>query len=289
MQLAEYIKSIKQIMEDNNIPEADTQIRIILRDIASIDTAMIMGHPEMELPENIITQINNVIDRRLRREPLQYILGSWNFMGLDFCVEPEVLIPRPDTEVLVETAMRSLHDGMRILDLCTGTGCILISLLNYSNNCSGTGVDISDKAISLSRRNAQTILGAKEDISDNLDSVCSFVLADLYDGAEGIYDLIVSNPPYIATDVIETLEPEVAEYEPHLALDGGADGYDLVKRIILGASKHLIPGGQLMMEIGHDQGAGTCELMEQSGFIGVECIKDYAGLDRVVIGTLPIL
>lgn len=281
MQLGELNHFIRREYENNNIPEGDVESRVILREVLSIDTAYLMAHSDKELSDDDCARVKEIVSRRIMREPLQYILGKWNFMGLDFNVEKDVLIPRPDTEILVEAAMQRLHDSMRVLDLCTGTGCILISLLNYSNDCTGTGVDISEKAINLAKHNATEILGSLDNIN--------FVLADLYEGAEGRYDLIVSNPPYIATEVIDTLEPEVKEYEPHLALDGGNDGLDLVRRIVSEANEYLVPGGHLMMEIGYDQGSVTCELMEAAGFIGVQCIKDYAGLDRVVVGTKSIL
>lgn len=281
MQLGELNHFIRREYENNNIPEGDVESRVILREVLSIDTAYLMAHSDKELSDDDCVRVKEIVSRRIMREPLQYILGKWNFMGLDFNVEKDVLIPRPDTEILVEAAMQRLHDSMRVLDLCTGTGCILISLLNYSNDCTGTGVDISEKAINLAKHNATEILGSLDNIN--------FVLADLYEGAEGRYDLIVSNPPYIATEVIDTLEPEVKEYEPHLALDGGNDGLDLVRRIVSEANEYLVPGGHLMMEIGYDQGSVTCELMEAAGFIEVQCIKDYAGLDRVVVGTKSIL
>ena len=278
MQLGELYTFVRSQLSNANIPEVDSEARVILREVVAADMAQIMGHPEKEIPEDQIDIIKKIINRRLMREPLQYILGKWNFMGLDLCVGEGVLIPRPDTEVLVETALDNLHDGMRILDLCTGTGCILISLLKYSNDCVGTGVDISEQALALAKKNAELT---------QVDA--NFVLADLYEGASGQYDIIVSNPPYIATAVIDTLEPEVRDYEPHLALDGGEDGLDLVRRIIDEADLHLFPGGKLMLEIGYDQGPKTCSLMEQSGLIDVHCIKDYAGLDRVVVGTKSIL
>lgn len=267
-------------LKDGGIAEAENEARIILRECAQVDYMTILSHPETELQDAVTTRISSIIDRRLRREPLQYIFGSWNFMGLDFFVEPEVLIPRSDTEILVEETLQVLHDGMGVLDLCTGTGCVLISLLKYSNDCSGTGVDISEHAVNLAKKNVDSILGSQAD--------ASIVLANLYEGADGKYDIIVSNPPYINTDVIETLEPEVKEYEPHLALDGGVDGMDLIREIISGAKEFLIPGGSLLMEIGYDQGKRVCDCMEKEGFVQVECVKDYAGLDRVVKGILPI-
>ncbi len=226
------------------------------------------------------------------REPLQYIYGRWDFMGLSFAVRPGVLIPRSDTEMIVETVMGRLHDGMRILDLCTGTGCILISLLKYSNGCEGVGVDISAEALALARENAEAILGADRDA--DIPREISLFQGDLYEAlTETVtpitYDIIVSNPPYIPAGVIETLEPEVRDHEPRLALDGGDDGLDIIHRIIDEAPAHLIKGGELFLEIGYDQGEAVSGLMRDAGFADVEVIQDYAGLDRVVRGRLPIL
>lgn len=282
MTLSEISMYIQKELEDAGVPEYTQETRIILREILDVDTGMLLAHPELEIPSEKENEIKDIVTRRKKREPLQYILGSWNFMGLDFYVEPEVLIPRPDTEILVECALKELHDGMRILDLCTGTGCVVLSLLNYSNGCTGVGIDISDHAIELAKKNA-TRLGL--DIPEKL----SIIKSDLYEKVDGNFDIIVSNPPYIDTAVIATLEAEVKDYEPHLALDGGEDGLDIVRRIVDNAMEYLTPGGFLMMEIGADQGERTCQIMTEAGFTEVECVKDLAGLDRVVKGYNPIL
>ena len=280
MTYKELYSFINESLTDAGIPETDSESGIILREIAGIDKTALMVHPDDVVSEDIIGHVKDVIDRRLLREPLQYILGKWNFMGLDFIVEPSTLIPRPDTETLVECAMQHLHDGMRILDLCTGTGCVLISLLHYSNDCTGVGSDISPAAADLAERNAGLIL----------ERDCfSFVCGDLYTPIDGDFDIIVSNPPYIPSEVIEGLEPEVRDFEPVAALDGGTDGLDLVRRIVTGANDHLIKGGWLLCEIGFDQGVSTMRIFEEAGFIEVEVIKDLAGNDRVVCGMRPIM
>ena len=267
------------------IEDADSEARIILRETAGLSATDIHGRPDDEITSDIYNEIQTIIKRRLMREPLQYIYGRWDFMGLSFAVRPGVLIPRPDTEIMVETVMGRLHDGMRILDLCTGTGCILISLLKYSNGCEGVGVDISEEALALAQENADNI---------NNSASISFLQGDLYGALTEMvtpitFDIIVSNPPYIPADVIDTLEPEVKKYEPRLALDGGDDGLDIIRRIIDGAQAHLIKGGELFLEIGYDQGQAVSALMREAGFADVEVIPDYAGLDRVVAGRVPIL
>ena len=215
----------------------------------------------------------DLTEKRCQRMPLQYLTGEQEFMGLDFKVNEHVLIPRQDTEILVEEAMRYLSDGTRILDICTGSGCILLSLLKYSNECEGMGVDISEDALAVARENAGR-LGIQAD----------FRQSDLLEKVEGRFDMIVSNPPYIETDVIETLMPEVREHEPMIALDGKADGLYFYRKIIEQCPTYMTRGARLFFEIGYDQGEAVKELMIQRGFIEVEVIQDYAKLDRVVTG-----
>ena len=214
-----------------------------------------------------------VIAKRAQRIPLQHITGEQEFMGLTFRVNEHTLIPRQDTEILVEEAMLYLHDGMRILDMCTGSGCILLSLLKYSNECEGVGVDISEQALAVARENA-TRLGLK----------AGFVQSDLFEQVQGRFDMLVSNPPYIATKEIETLMPEVREHEPMQALDGMEDGLYFYRKIVEKSADYLYNGARLYFEIGYDQGEAVSTLMREKGYQDVKVIKDYAGLDRVVVG-----
>nr|MCR4705860.1 peptide chain release factor N(5)-glutamine methyltransferase [Lachnospiraceae bacterium] len=178
-------------------------------------------------------------------------------------------------------AMRYLHDGMRILDVCTGSGCILLSLLRYSNDCKGVGIDLSEEALSVACRNAEELL---------LSGRASFFQGDLFEalaktGREEKFELLVSNPPYIRSDVIETLMPEVRDHEPRMALDGDADGLTYYRRICTEALPYLCGGARIVFEIGYDQAADVMRIMEDVGFRGVETIKDYAGNDRIVTGV----
>ena len=217
-----------------------------------------------------------MLEKRSAHIPLQQIIGRQSFMGLDFYVDENVLIPRQDTELLVEEALQELHDGMRILDMCTGSGCILLSLLKYSNDCEGIGADISEEALKVAER-TRVQLGLEN---------AAFIRSDLFEAVEGKFDLLVSNPPYICSDVIDTLMPEVREHEPRQALDGSADGLHFYRRILADCRAYLKPGGMLLFEIGYDQGEAVKRLMEENGFLEVEVKKDYGGLDRVVLGTL---
>ena len=214
-----------------------------------------------------------LIARRCERVPLQHITGEQEFMGLPFRVTPDVLIPRQDTEVLVEECLRHLAPGNIFLDLCTGSGCILVSLLHYAKGTFGTGADLSGKALSVAKGNVE---------ANGVEA--RLVQGDLFEPVTGTFDLIVSNPPYIASAEIETLAPEVREHEPRMALDGTADGLFFYRRIVQESPSYLKEGGWLCMEIGYDQGAAVRQLMEARGFATVSVIKDLAGLDRVVSG-----
>ena len=214
-----------------------------------------------------------LIARRCERVPLQHITGEQEFMGLPFRVTPEVLIPRQDTEVLVEECLRHLAPGNIFLDLCTGSGCILVSLLHYAKGTFGTGADLSGKALAVAKGNVE---------ANGVEA--RLVQGDLFEPVTGTFDLIVSTPPYIASAEIQTLAPEVREHEPRMALDGTADGLFFYRRIVQESPSYLKEGGWLCMEIGYDQGAAVRQLMEARGFATVSVIKDLAGLDRVVSG-----
>ena len=258
------------------IEEAELDARLLLEEICGTDRNTLLVHGGREVTEEELAQYKEMLEKRSAHIPLQQIIGRQSFMGLDFYVDENVLIPRQDTELLVEEALQELHDGMRILDLCTGSGCILLSLLKYSNDCEGIGADISEDALKVAERNRVQL---------GLENV-AFVKSDLFEAVEGKFDMLVSNPPYICSDVIDTLMPEVREHEPRLALDGSADGLRFYRRILADCGAYLKPGGMLFFEIGYDQGEAVKRLMEENGFLEVEVKKDYGGLDRVVLGTL---
>lgn len=263
-------------LAEADIYEAKLDARLLLEFVCQTNRNTLFVHPDREVSETEYNSYVNCINERKKRIPLQHITGVQDFMGLEFIVNENVLIPRQDTELLVEEAMLQLHDGMSVLDMCTGSGCIVCSLLKYSNDCVGVGVDLSDKALEVAKKNAKQL---------GINSV-SFMQSNLFEKVEGKFDLIVSNPPYIKTDVIHTLMPEVREYEPHMALDGLEDGLYFYREIIVKSKEHLYNGGKLFFEIGYDQGEDVCELMRQNGFKEVTLKKDYAGLDRVVFGEL---
>lgn len=256
--------------------EAKLDARLLLEAVCGTDLQTLLAHGEREVSAAEYEEYCAKIERRRGREPLAYILGKWEFMGLPFTVSSDVLIPEQDTENLVEEAMKNLSDGSRILDLCTGSGCILLSLLHYSNGCTGVGTDISPAALSVAEENARTL---------QLERRTRWLQGDLFDALgpeDGPFDLIISNPPYIPSAVIDTLEPEVRSGEPHIALDGGEDGLSFYRRISAGAADRLSIGGMLMLEIGFDQAGPVTSLLDERGYYDIQVLKDYSGNDRVV-------
>lgn len=222
----------------------------------------------------------SLIEKRRKHIPLQQLTGEQAFMGYTFLVNEHVLIPRQDTETLVEELL-PLAKGKRVLDMCTGSGCILISLALMAGIRTGVGADISREALKVARENAER-LGAAKAVTDGL----WFVETDLFDNIEGTFDLIVSNPPYIETGELAGLQPEVRLYEPMLALDGKEDGLYFYCRIIEKAGDYLALGGTLAFEIGYNQGKAVSELMLAAGYQEVQVKKDLPGLDRIVTGRL---
>ncbi len=272
-----YLKG-RAILEEAHIAEADLDARLLLEQVCHTNRNDLLVHGEQAVEAAKETQYLEWIRRRAKHIPLQHLTGVQEFMGLSFAVNEHVLIPRQDTEILVEEVLRHLHDGMSILDMCTGSGCILISLLHYSNNCMGVGVDISKEALAVAEENAEKLLQQK------LKLLEGDLFGPIEDGV--FFDRIVSNPPYIPSRIVDALMPEVRDHEPRQALDGREDGLFFYRQIITGSRKHLKGGGMLFFEIGYDQGEAVSGLMEQEGFQEVQIKKDYAGLDRVVYGTM---
>jgi len=231
-----------------------------------------------EVSEKNKSMILSIVNRRMSGEPLQYILGTQEFMGLEFKVTPDVLIPRTDTEVLVEYILSKYpNKGFLALDIGTGSGCIAVSLAHFNHRAYIKAVDISAKAIEIAKFNAR---------KNNVSSRISFINTDIF-GFEpkGRFDLIVSNPPYIESSVIPTLDDTVKNYEPKTALDGGTDGLDFYRYIISIAPKILDDFGMLAFEIGYNQAESVSELMKKD-FYNIEIEKDYGNNDRVAAGVL---
>lgn len=266
-------------LQKAEIEEADNDAWILMSEAFNISRTDYFMKSGDECTDNARTELfDSMIERRVRREPLQYITGHAYFMGYEFRVTPDVLIPRFDTEILVEKSLKYASDGMKVLDMCTGSGCIAIS---YALQCRERGydnvavnaVDISSAALSVAADNA---MRAGVDIN--------YIRSDMFTGVSGIYDMILSNPPYIPTRDIEELEPEVRTSEPVGALDGHEDGLFFYRILAAESPSHLKAGGRLIMEIGYNQADDVCSLLEQNKFADIEVIKDLAGHDRVVCG-----
>ncbi len=245
---------------------------LIMCYVLNIDKLKLLINGDMPLNKDEEEQFKALIERRKNGEPAQYILGKCEFMSLDFNVSPNVLIPRPDTETLVEAVLERVKGG-KVLEIGSGSGCIPVSLAYYDKDLTAISMDISPEATKVAQSNAE-----KNGVADRV----TFITKSVFDGIDGVYDVIVSNPPYIETDVVPTLQIEVQK-EPVLALDGGIDGLDFYKFIIKNAPQHLTDGGLLAFEIGYEQGMAVSKLMEKD-FEKIEIIKDLAGLDRVVLG-----
>lgn len=273
-------------LKNAGVPEAQLDAWYLLEHVTGIGRAAYYAYPDRELPAGQRAEYDRCIEARCRRIPLQHITGEQEFMGLPFLVNEDVLIPRQDTEVLVETALDILNrEGdflqgragrIRLLDLCTGSGCILLSVLHYAK-CSpeGIGSDLSERALTIAEQNAE-----------RLGVPAEFIESDLFEGISGRFSMILSNPPYIRSSEIAELQDEVRLYDPIEALDGREDGLYFYRKIITESSSYLEDGGYLVFEIGFDQAGDVTELMRAQGFDEIHVKKDLAGLDRVVSGVL---
>ena len=271
----------KEQLELSGVPDADLDAWYLLEFVTGISKARYYGNPEAGMEEEEVLRYRDVIRQRAKRIPLQHITGEQEFMGFSFQVNEHVLIPRQDTETLVEEALGVLKPKMEILDLCTGSGCILLSLLKLGEKqgiagLKGTGADISREALKVAEENGRRL----EIPGDQL----AWVRGDLFEKLEGPFDLLVSNPPYIPAGELSGLQEEVRLHDPALALDGHEDGLYFYRRIAAEAGKYLRDGAFLMLEIGWDQGEAVRGLLEAAGYQEVEVKKDLSGNDRVVRG-----
>ncbi|MBQ3558106.1 MAG: peptide chain release factor N(5)-glutamine methyltransferase [Agathobacter sp.] len=275
MTFREAISYGERQLNNAGIVDARNDAWLLLTYVCKIDHTFYYVHMDEEMDVEQVAEYESVLSKRAEHVPLQYITGEQEFMGIPFRVNDSVLIPRQDTETLVEEALKVIRPGMKVLDMCTGSGCILISILKNIIDVEGFGYDISKQAINVAKENAK------------LNNVtATFERSDLFEDVTDTFDVIVSNPPYIPTDVIGELMPEVALFEPMQALDGKEDGLHFYRRIVAAASEYLNPNGMLLFEIGHDQGEAVSSLMKEAGYQHVRVVKDLAGNDRVVIGGL---
>ena len=274
MRYSELLSSLEKI----GVDDPKTEAELILNHLFSVNRANIIFDSQREYEDKKILEI---LEKREKRIPIQHILGKWYFMGREFYVSPDCLIPRPDTEILVERAIKELKTGGRVADLCTGSGCIGISMLVYREDISKMLLcDISKKALDMARKNA---------VSNMVNQKCTFLCGDITrDLPSERFDMIVSNPPYIKSDDIASLSEEVKR-EPVLALDGGNDGLDIIRFLVGEGLDYLNDGGKMLIEFGYDQGADMDALLSDKKASGkitsYEILKDYGGNDRCVIIT----
>lgn len=325
MTIREVLTNIRGRLQNAGIEDFEYESWVFLDWKLHIDRAEFYMNPNGDVKEELLAELERVLKQREQRVPLQYLMGECEFMGYDFSVDERVLIPRQDTECLVELAVESIrkkeietrqkqnlseadysgdtakkdivefHENhgaqqfekcgadnrkpeqkstkVKVLDLCTGSGCIGISVAKLCPDTEVTLADISDGALSVAKKNAQ-----------NLEADVTLIKGNLFENIEGRFDYILSNPPYIPSEVIEGLMPEVKEHEPRLALDGEADGLSFYRKIINEAPDYLNPNGRIYFEIGAEQGEDLTRLMNERGFSEVKVHKDLAGLDRIVTG-----
>ena len=288
--LESLLKKGTTILKDNGLEEAGLDAWLLLEYKTGKNRAYYFAHGDEPVSDETAAEYLELIGRRAGHIPVQQLTHQAFFMGYEFYVNENVLIPRQDTETLVEEGLKCLEDVEKpeILDMCTGSGCILISLLLERQDARGAGVDVSPEALEVAKENASLL---------KVENRADFLESDLFSapyfcekgGKEGgKYDILISNPPYIATEEIETLMEEVRLHDPRKALDGMEDGLYFYRKITKEAGKYLKPGGCLLYEIGCTQGEAVSEMLRNAGFEKVQVVKDLPGLDRVVMGQKPL-
>jgi len=293
MKIKELLKNGIYVLKEKNIENSNLKARLLLAFLLNKPKEFLITHDTDEVPIEFQKKYYCYLDRLLRGEPIQYIIHKQEFMGLNFYVDENVLIPQPDTEILVQAVQKyinhingkeiskifeykdSIHiANLKILDLCTGSGAIAVSLKRIFSSIDIYASDISEKALEVAKYNA-----IQNEVS------ISFLQSNLFEKIEEKFDIIVSNPPYIETSVIETLSKEV-QNEPHIALDGGKDGLNFYRKIAIESKKYLKENGMLFLEIGYDQKVEVIELLRKESFNNIICLKDYAENDRVIIASV---
>ncbi len=287
--LKSLLKEGTEILKNAEIEEAGLDAWLLLEYTAGISRAYYYAHDTDEIPTEKEKAYLKLCTMRAEHIPLQHLVHRAYFMEYEFYVDENVLIPRQDTEILAETAREILknRENPRILDMCTGSGCILISLLAHKEDCTGVGADISPEALAVAKRNAEIIGVGKKAFFVQSDTFSDDFFQEKDGKVPEKYDMLISNPPYIPTGEIRGLQEEVRSHDPLLALDGREDGLYFYREITAGARKYLKPGGWLLYEIGCSQGCAVESMMAQAGFVSIEVKKDMAGLDRVVLGMVP--
>jgi release factor glutamine methyltransferase len=270
------LKSASETLARCGIENPEKEAEIIVTHAAGIDTVTLYRDDPAPGGE-AEAKVRAMLDRRCRREPLQYILGSVEFRGLKIHVGPGVLIPRPETELIIEELLKFLPPpgrGLRVLDLCTGSGCLALAAAQALPGSHVAGTDISGEALAYARKNA---------VENGIENAV-FLRGHLFEPVGGeTFDAIVSNPPYVASGDMETLQPEIRDWEPGEALDGGEDGLDFYRAILAEAPRRLHEGGPVLLELGWGEAEGVAELARKSGFHVAEVVRDLCGIERVMV------
>jgi release factor glutamine methyltransferase len=276
LSIAQAIFEASQLLRTAGVPESRRDAGSLLAHVLQQDRTFLISHAEEKLDDRELQKFREMVERRASGEPLQYITGHQDFYGRSFRVTPDVLIPRPETELLVESALE-LMDGSRFCDVGTGSGCIAVTLLCERHQAHGVALDISPAALVIARENA----GSYE-----VDQRVTFLVSDCFESLSEktpLFDLIVSNPPYVAATVVAGLQREVKDYEPMVALTPGGDGLSIIRRLIGEAPTFLRKDGHLLLEIGFDQGERVLQLVEGSNFQLMDIRPDLQGIPRIVI------
>lgn len=281
--IGQILKDGKEQLENNNISDSNIDAQLLLMEVLKCDRIKLIVDYKEYVTNDQEKMYMNFLKERSKGKPTQYILGYQEFMGFDFKVNENVLIPRQDTEMLIETILKEANEieFKQIMDIGTGSGCIPVCLCKLVKEIKAVAVDISEEALKIASNNA---------ILNNVEDKITFINSDLFEKVSKEYynyfDAIISNPPYIPSKTVETLMTEVKDFEPHLALDGGNDGLEFYRKIVQNSSKFLKSGGYLFFEVGHDQSEEVMKMMTQRNFKDVKIIKDLAGINRVVYGKL---
>lgn len=273
------LAAARERLTESGFESAALDARVLLGHVTGLSREHLMVEDARVLGKLDQDRFDALVERRLTREPVAYLVGQKEFFGLTFDVNPETLVPRPDTETLVEAALKycnALDHAPRILDLGTGSGAILLALLHTCSEATGVGVDRSNGALDVARRNAKAF---------GLEARAQFVQGNWADGIEGTFDLIVTNPPYIPSEDIACLMPDVVNFEPVGALDGGLDGLGPLRLIVQDAGRLLVPGGFFCCEIGQGQASEAQKILRGNGFTDVDCVPDLNGIARCVCGV----
>lgn len=275
MTYSELVAAGVKSLSDAGFEEARTDVRVLVSFVCNTDFMTLLRDGGEQVPKEQEERFFSLLSERKKHVPVQYLTGEQDFCGLTFSVRKGVLIPRPETELLAEEVFKTC-EGKRVLDMCTGSGCIAVTVAKLGNPEFVAASDYSLDALTIAKENAKC-----------LQAGITFFHGDLFENVEGCYDMIVSNPPYIKSEVVDGLMPEVKDFEPRMALDGTEDGLLFYRRIAKDAKDYFASNGRLLFEIGHDQGKEVSDILAAEGYTDIIVKKDYAGLDRMVFAVWP--